>query len=159
MAREEFGFVIDKAEWDQVIAMAKQLPAKVGQQAMNKVVNDGIEAIMQSMRLIIGAEAENPTGNLSRMLHKKRKRKYEPSFWHGAVAVNVGKTRKDGAFYWNMVEHGHRVVTPQKKDTGKRVQAMRYAINAFELNKGRVVGDFARNVRAVIEKEFKKKAA
>lgn len=152
------GFVIDKKEWDEVIALCKELPAKVGQNAFSKSVNSGIDIILNLMKNNIKVDAKDPTGLLEKSLYKRRKRKYEPTFWHGSVAVNVGKKRGDGAFYWNIVEHGHRIVSPAKVDTGRRVKAMRYAIEAFEVSKGGITSDFARKTRTELERQFNKRA-
>lgn len=159
MARQDFGFQIDKDEWAQIVALANEMPAMVGQKAFNTSINEGLDEIQASMERNINNSAMNETPILSRSLFKKRKKKYEPSFWHGAVAVRVGKKRGDGAFYWNIVEQGHRVVGPTKRDTGKRVEAMRYAINAYESHKNSVTMQIARRTKSILDKKWKKYAA
>lgn len=158
MAREDFSFDIDPQEWATVIAMCKELPAKVGQNAFRRSIKEGLDIVLGSMQKNIQQRAEDPTGLLERSLTTKFKRKYEPSFWHGAVAVNTGKKRGDGAFYWNMVEHGHRIVTFNKIDTGRRVKAMQYAISAYETNKTAIVSDFTVRAKAEIQRSFNRRA-
>jgi hypothetical protein len=109
------------------------------------------------MKKNIEGSAENPTGLLERSLVTKRKKKYEPTFWHRAVGVNVGKKRGDGAFYWNIVEHGHKIVTPSGKDTGRKVKAMKYAILAFESKKNGIKNTLTSKTKTLIEKHFNKK--
>lgn len=155
MAKSEFGFAIDQNEWKEFIKMANDLPAKVGQQAFSVAVNDGVDKILTSMRSIISNSAENETGLLSKSLNRRRKRKYEPMFWHGSVAISVGKKRGDGAYYWHMVEYGHRIVTASRRDTGGRTRAMRFAISAFEQNKISVTAAFASKAKSVLQKYFK----
>ena len=41
--KESFGFDIDPKEWEEVIRMAKDLPAKIGQEAFGSTLDDGIE--------------------------------------------------------------------------------------------------------------------
>ena len=158
MARSDFAFIIDEAEWAEVIAMAQRLPAEIGQNAFSKAVNEGLDRIMNVMKANLAVDVKNPTGMLEKSLMKKRKRKYEPTFWHGSIAVNVGKKRGDGAFYWHMVEHGHRVVTPKKVDTGKRVRAMQFALHAFETTKDNVTSNFTLKTKSELTKAWNKKA-
>lgn len=155
MTRQDIEFVLDTKEWEGFIEMARGLPARVGQNAFSKSVNQGVDQILNQMRSNIGSRAYEPTGMLMNSLGRRRKRIYEPLFWHGAVSVRTGKKRGDGAFYWNIVEHGHRVVTPGGRDTGKKVRAMEYAINAVETTKASVLGDFTSRARAELERGWK----
>jgi len=151
----EFSLEINQKEWDAVVEMANTLGPKIGQSAVSRVINDGTEQMLQAMKGLAVSMPANGKGNLSRNLKKQRKRKYEPTFWLSAIAVNIGKKRADGAFYWNIVEQGHRVVTPKKKDTGRRVEAIRWASTAFEMMRPRVLSDFARRVRSELERHWK----
>lgn len=153
-----FAMEIDEQDWKEVIELAKTVSPKVGQRAVSKVIDRGTEWTLETMRRFVGVYAEHPTGMLQNSLKKQRKRKYEPSFWHSAIAVNTGKKRGDAAFYWNIVEQGHKVVTPKGVATGRSVQAMRYAISAFDMAKPIVLADFASKVRAELEHLWKKKA-
>lgn len=156
MARVDFDFVLDEKEWAKFLALAKELPAEIGQKAFRQSIHEGLNKVRGSMEGTIDAKTENPTGNLRASLRKKINKKYEPNFWHGSVAVKVGKKRADGAYYWHMVEYGHRIVGPTKRDTGMRVPAMRFAIGAFEANKDRIKSDFAIRARQRLERAVKK---
>ncbi len=154
MNQADFRFVIDDKEWAEVIAMARRMAPEIGQKAVSKVIANGTNSILDSMKSYIGANAKSPTGNLARNLKPKRKKKYEPLFWHSSIAVNMGTERVDGAYYWQMVEDGHRVFTRKKVDTGKKVQPMKYAISAFELNKQSIISNFTSSVRSQLMKSW-----
>lgn len=156
MKEQDIGFLIDKEEWDHIITLSKDLPPKIGQNAFGKSIDESINGLIADMKKNISNMAENETPMLSKSLMKRRKRKYEPTFWVGAVAVDTGK-EKFGAFYWNMVEAGHRVVTKGKVDTGKKVKAMRYALSAFEAKKNQVTAVITKRTIEILEKAWKKK--
>lgn len=149
MAENSFSFQIDKAEWDGVIKMADTLSAKLGQKVVRKVMNESNDALLSSVSQEVAAQAENPTGNLQQNLMKRTKRKYEPSVWISAVAVNRGKTRADGkAYYWGMAEEGHKIITRRRVDTGRKTRGLHYALRAYELNKHKFTSTFASRVAA-----------
>lgn len=160
MAKNDIRFEIDQKEWASVAEMLRAVPAMVGQNAFAKSVKEGTATIMAAMKGNIDEKAKNPTGMLENSLHIKRKKKYEPMFWHSSVAVYTGKKRGEGAYYWHMVEMGHKIIFGKGRkriDTGKKTKALEFAISAVETTKAGVLGNFASRARQAIEKAVKRR--
>jgi hypothetical protein len=107
-------FEIDQASVDRFERLAKELSnlaPQIGKRAFNKTIDEGINTVIEHLRMEIRMRADNPTGRLENALGKRRTRKYEPWFWKGSVAVTRGRDRHDrnGAYYWYMVDQGHRI--------------------------------------------------
>jgi len=86
----------------------------------------------------------------------KATRKYEPWLWKQSVTVNVGKKRDDGAFYWRMVEYGHRIYGIDGKPTGRSVPPMGYAVAGLKNVQSQIVNNLGSRAREELHKRWKR---
>lgn len=69
------------------------------------------------------------------------------------VKMNPGGTRETEPYYAHMVEYGHRIVTPGKKDTGKSTQPRPFMRPAWDTQKDVVTKRFMESAKRKFEQE------
>jgi len=158
MAKDVIDIRIDERQWQEFIRQARQLAPEIGQRAFNATLNKGAETLLGSIRKELENRAADPTGRLSAALVKTSRRKYQPMFWLSGVGVNTGRKRDDtdGAYYWHMIEYGHRVVGPTKRDTGRRVAGLGFTLAAFHREADGIAREMTGRAKEELVKRWKR---
>lgn len=175
----QFNMAFDANQWKQLEEVLKALPGNVGQNAMVAALKSGGERIKKTAQNILASERKLPprtragrsgiakkiateSGISGSLLSKSIKvhaiKKYQPNFFKVMVGVKINRsgTRKTEAYYAHMIEFGHRIVTPDGRDTGRRYPAMGYMTKAFSMNLARNEYELFDSIVDELEKRWKR---
>lgn len=174
-----FGMSFDPEQWAELEKFLEEIPANVGQNAMAAALKKGGEKIQKSAVSIIASERvtktksragrsklaksmAEATGITGSLLSKKIKvhviKKYQPNFFKVMVGVKIDQkgSRKTEPYYAHMVEFGHRFVSANGTDTGRRYSGMGYMTRAFNSNVEIVKADLFSSIVNELEKRWKR---
>ena len=134
-----------------------RLGPKVGQRAWSRTIDTGTQKIVNAVKTAVRQTSKEPTGRLEKAIVKRRTRKYEPFFWKGSVAVNRGATRDDpaGAYYWLMVDVGHRIAGWGAKVTRRtHIGGKNYIQQGVMRVRDGVIGEMVGKAKTELDREW-----
>ena len=171
-----FKFEIDPKAWEEVVSQLNDLTPEIGQKVFRKVLKAENERMAALVKVMIRQRIKNPeesTGRLVESVFVRTVRSYEPRVFKSAVTMKIGNKRGEGAYYWYMVEGGHRIVVRRRSqetksvlgyvvkkslfDTGRETRPMRFAYDAFRSISPEVPERIGAGVNAEIERIFRRK--
>ncbi len=145
---------IDKAQWDRILQLFKELPRDIGRNALRAAIKSSSERTLAQCRTELFMRGGVRTGRLAAAIRNRVKSQtYNDTFFKATVGVPMGKKRDDetGAYYARFVEFGHAIVDRSNRVHG-HVPAVPFLSMGLENSSKANIAEFAKNVKIELEK-------